>query len=114
LRDAHEMRDALFDGSADDRGAYQLVNGALGSNPDFVDLLRGHKAEFLNRLKSSQQVDISGLSPQREEGLLIALVQTAFKNLDSAVAKAALEIEDFPDGQLRKWCLRTAIRIFGR
>jgi hypothetical protein len=113
MKDMAAMCDALF-ASAEDRGAYEMINAHLGSNPDFIDLLRSHKATFFDRLKSSGVVDISGLTRQREEGLLIALVQTAFKNLDSAVAKAALEIEDFPDGRLRKWCLRTAIRIFGR
>jgi hypothetical protein len=114
MHDMVEMRDALFDRSAEDRAALEMINGALGSNPDFIDLLRSHKATFFDRLKSSGPVDISGLSPQREKSLLIALAQTFFKDMGSAVAKAALQIEDFPDGRLRKWALRTAVRIFGR
>jgi hypothetical protein len=112
-QDMVAMRDALFDRSADDRAAFELINGALGNNPNFVDLLRSHKAEFLDRLKSSGPIDISGLSPERQQSLLIALAQTAFKNMESTLAKGALQIED-PDGRLRRWMLKTAVRIFGR
>jgi hypothetical protein len=116
LQDAGELRDVLFDRrNADDMEAYLLINGLIGSNPDFADLLRGHKATFFDRLKSSGPVDILGLSPEREHSLLVALERNIFKDTNTSLAKEVAKLGEIDaDGRLRKWALKTAVRIFGR